>query len=100
MEAKEPNATNDLGASTEDSRRRTPRLETNDSVRVAVAAQNVEGVERNISAQGVYFVADAKLHVNVYLEGSEQPVAGELIRVENMGDGKLGFAVRFLGDID
>jgi hypothetical protein len=49
-----------------------------------------------VSAQGVYFTTSAKIRVQVQVPGQDAPIAGELVRVESMGDGSVGIAVRFL----
>ena len=49
-----------------------------------------------MSAQGVYFTTAGAVRVNVQVPGNPVAMAGELVRVESMGDGRLGIAVRFV----
>ena len=54
------------------------------------------GPGQNISPEGVFFIADTSLRVTVHVEGEDEPRIGELIRVQNMGEGRVGVAVRFV----
>ncbi|MGE3171149.1 MAG: PilZ domain-containing protein [Planctomycetota bacterium] len=76
--------------------RRDPRLPIDDDVTIAIDAQDLVGPGRNVSAQGVYFTTTGTIRVHVKISGQAATVAGELVRVEAMGDGSLGIAVRFL----
>jgi hypothetical protein len=67
------------------------------SGRVVIELERVQlvGPGQNISSDGVYFVSDGNIPVRVHLEGRDGEITGELVRVEAMGQGKLGVAVRF-----
>ncbi len=52
------------------------------------------GSGQNVSPEGVFFVADGAVRVQVQMEGRD-PVVGEVVRVTSMGDGKTGIAVVF-----
>lgn len=75
--------------------RRDPRLPIDDEVTIHIDAQSVVGPGKNVSAQGVYFTTAAALKVTVRIAGRDREVPGELVRVESMGDGTVGIAVRF-----
>jgi hypothetical protein len=76
--------------------RRNPRLLMEDEVTVTFAADTIKGPGKNISTQGLYFTTAGSLRVQVKVAGSDQPVPAELIRLESMGDGRIGIALRFL----
>lgn len=76
--------------------RRAPRVDMLASVTVVLPACEIVGPGQNISAQGLYFTTTAALRVMVRVAGSGQELEGELVRVESMGNGQLGIAVRFL----
>lgn len=71
-----------------------------EAVTVQFDAGSIVGSGQNISAQGVYFVADASITVTVQIEGVARTLRGELVRVNTMGEGKVGIAVRFLEPIE
>ncbi|HLQ36805.1 MAG TPA: PilZ domain-containing protein [Planctomycetota bacterium] len=83
-------------AAEKDNRRQDPRVNMGERVTVTFSAGEMVGSGQNISAQGVFFVAETSIPVMVRIDGVAAPVAGELIRVQAMGEGKLGIAVRFL----
>jgi hypothetical protein len=76
--------------------RRDLRVPIDDYVTVAIDAQNLVGPGRNVSAQGVYFTTTGSVRVHVRIAGSPRAIPGELVRVDAMGDGNIGIAVRFL----
>lgn len=76
--------------------RREPRAPMTGQVTIAFDAGAIVGPGQNISAQGVFFVAAGPIPVRVSVDGSAATVPGELVRVESMGEGKVGIAVRFL----
>ncbi|MBK8974465.1 MAG: PilZ domain-containing protein [Planctomycetes bacterium] len=53
------------------------------------------GGAANISESGVYFVADAAPTVEIVLPDGAGRRVGELMRIEAMGAGRVGVAVRF-----
>ncbi len=75
--------------------RRDIRVPIDDEVTIEIAPQNIVGPDKNVSAQGVYFTTTASVRVNVRIAGQSASVPGELVRVESMGDGTIGIAVRF-----
>lgn len=75
--------------------RRDIRVPIDDEVTIEIAPQNIVGPGKNVSAQGVYFTTSASVRVNVRIAGQSASVPGELVRVESMGDGTIGIAVRF-----
>lgn len=80
---------------THDDRRDSPRIPMGEKVTVTIHADTIVGPGQNISSQGVFFVADASLRVSVSIQGVAEPVEGHLVRVQHMGESKLGIAVRF-----
>jgi hypothetical protein len=76
--------------------RREERLPLDGDVTITISAQDIVGPGRNVSAQGVYFTTAGAVRVNVQVPGNPVAMAGELVRVESMGDGRLGIAVRFV----
>ena len=80
---------------TKDERRRTPRIAMEENVTIRISTDEIVGPGQNMSAQGVFFVANTSLKVSVSIQGVAEPVEGHLVRVQQMGEGKLGIAVRF-----
>ncbi len=78
-----------------DERRDSPRVAMGETVTIKIHTDTIVGPGQNISAQGVFFIADAELRVSVSISGVAEPVDGTLVRVQHMGEGKLGIAVRF-----
>jgi len=76
--------------------RRDVRVDLDEGVAIDFAAGSIKGSGQNLSAQGVFFTAAASIPVTVRIDGRDQVVRGELVRVETMGDGRVGIAVRFL----
>ena len=75
--------------------RRDARVDLGEQVTIHFDAGCIVGPGQNISAQGVFFTAAATIPVTVRIAGRAQVVYGELVRVETMGDGQVGIAVRF-----
>lgn len=76
--------------------RRDPRVDLSQQVTIRFDAGSIVGPGQNISLQGVFFTATASIPVTVAIDGKDEVVRGELVRVETMGDGRVGIAVRFL----
>lgn len=76
--------------------RRDTRQPLTGEVTVTFPAEAIHGSGQNISSQGLYFTAQGSLRVQVHIEGRAEPVPAELVRVESMGNGRMGVAVRFL----
>ncbi len=74
--------------------RRDPRVDLDGEVTIQFDAGAIAGSGQNISVQGVFFTAEAALPVTVRIKG-RGVVAGRLVRLESMGDGRIGIAVRF-----
>ena len=72
----------------EDRRRNTAPVE------VHFGDLQIVGEGGNRSGTGVYFIAEASAPVDVVVDG--QVRRAELVRVENLGHGRLGVAVRFV----
>jgi len=53
------------------------------------------GPSENLSREGVFFVARASLRVRVKV-GDDEWIEGEVVRVQSMGDGNVGLAVKFV----
>ena len=66
---------------------REPLAET---VSVTFPEEPLSGPGQNISASGVYFIAEQDLRVKVRIGGRE--VEGQLVRIENHGPQKTGIA--------
>jgi hypothetical protein len=76
-------------------RRRDGRQAIAGTVTVRLPAQAVVGPGENVSADGVFFVADGSLQVEVTLPGESKARRGELVRVAAMGEGRVGIAIKF-----
>lgn len=74
--------------------RRAPRVELDGDVTIRLEAGTIVGSGQNISVQGVYFTAPASLPVTVHIPGHGD-LRGDLVRLDSMGDGRIGLAVRF-----
>jgi hypothetical protein len=74
--------------------RKHPRVEIDSVVTIRFEAGTIVGSGENISAQGVFFTAEGTLPVTVQVAG-ERDVRGQLVRLESMGGGRIGIAVRF-----
>jgi hypothetical protein len=77
-------------------RRRAERDALEGDVTVRFEDLEIVGPGRNISETGVYFVSEATARVRVEVDGVIR--TAELIRVETLGNGRLGVAVRFVDD--
>jgi nanoRNase/pAp phosphatase (c-di-AMP/oligoRNAs hydrolase) len=69
------------------------RLPLMADVSVSLQARPIQGSGRNISAVGVYFIADDEIRATVRI--GDREVEGTLVRVEHHGAGGTGVAVRF-----
>ncbi|MEM7206014.1 MAG: PilZ domain-containing protein [Planctomycetota bacterium] len=82
---------------TTDERRINNRAPLDNEVTVRFEPQQVVGPGQNISEDGVFFVADAAINVQVEISGTGgEWRAGEIVRIQSMGEGKVGIAVRFV----
>lgn len=81
--------------STTSERRGQERANLDGTVTVAFSEQEVVGPGQNMSDEGVFFVASASLRVKVLVNEGEAWREGEVIRVQSMGEGRLGMAIRF-----
>lgn len=66
------------------------------SVAVHFDPTAIVGSAHNISQQGVFFTTRGAVAVTVRIAGKDRSVRGELVRFDNMGDGRIGIAVRFI----
>lgn len=76
-------------------RRQDTRRDLAGKVTVRLPAQGLVGPGENVSPDGVFFVADAALQVEVTLPGESEPRRGELVRLTAMGEGRVGIAIKF-----
>lgn len=74
--------------------RRAPRLALDGEVAIRFDGGTILGSGENVSEQGVFFTAAAALPVTVHVAGRGE-FRGELVRLETIGDGRIGIAVRF-----
>ena len=74
--------------------RHAPRIAIDSEVTIRFEAGAIVGSGENMSVQGVFFTADGSLPVTVQVAGRGD-VSGRLVRLESMGDGRIGIAVRF-----
>jgi len=74
--------------------RRAPRVELDGEVAIRFDGGTILGSGENVSEQGVFFTAAAALPVTVHVAGRGE-IRGELVRLETIGDGRIGIAVRF-----
>jgi len=75
--------------------RRASRVVMDGEVSIRFSSDAIVGSGKNVSAQGVFFLAEGRVPVKVTIEGRDGELDGELVRIENMGSGKVGIAVKF-----
>tara|TARA_R110002072_G_scaffold27804_2_gene90184 strand:- start:13555 stop:13845 length:291 start_codon:yes stop_codon:yes gene_type:complete len=75
--------------------RKFDRVGFDSAVTIRLAGGAIVGNGQNVSEQGVFFVSEGSIPVMVEIDGREHPIPGELVRIENMGDGMVGLAVKF-----
>ena len=68
------------------------------NVSVRLLQSDVTGPTGNLSSTGVYFIAKGNLPVEVRLEGRDETLRGEIVRVGSVREGELGIAIRFLDE--
>lgn len=76
-------------------RRDGARKVLRESVSVRFLAPSLEGAGDNVSERGVLFVVDGPVEVMVRIGDREAEVRGTLVRLQDMGGGRSGLAVRF-----
>lgn len=76
-------------------RRQEERQYIGGTVTVRLPAQAVVGPGENVSADGLFFVAEGALLADVTLPGELEVRRGELVRVTAMSEGRVGIAIRF-----
>ncbi|MDP6423762.1 MAG: PilZ domain-containing protein [Planctomycetota bacterium] len=76
-------------------RRGSDRLSLEGSVCIKVIEQKILGPSRNISTEGIYFIAEAEMPVEVTLPENGGVVTGKIVRVGAVRDGEIGIAIRF-----
>jgi hypothetical protein len=74
--------------------RQTPRVDLSSDVTIQLGETTLVGSGDNISLQGVFFTTDEPITVSVQVADHGE-VRGKLVRLESMGDGRFGIAVRF-----
>jgi hypothetical protein len=77
-------------------RRGVDRHRNTAPVEVRFGDLQIVGEGGNRSVTGVYFIAESSAPVEVVVDGEVR--RAELMRVENLGHGRLGVAVRYLDD--
>ena len=77
------------------SNRRFERVGMDRTVTIRFQCDAIVGSGQNVSEQGVFFVAEGSIPVQVEIEGREGSLPGQLVRIENMGAGMVGIAVKF-----
>lgn len=74
--------------------RQSPRVDLQSDVTITLDEATLVGSGDNISLQGVFFTTDEPITVTVQV-ANQGEVRGKLVRLESMGDGRYGIAVRF-----
>ena len=75
--------------------RRADRVGLDQKVTIRFDNDAIVGSGQNVSDQGVFFVAEGSIQVQVEIEGREGTLPGQLVRIENMDAGSVGIAVKF-----
>lgn len=65
-------------------------------VTVELGGDPIVGPGQNISEEGVFFVAETSLRVRVKIDGQDRWLDGEVVRVQSMGEGRVGMAIKFV----
>ncbi|MCA8975706.1 MAG: PilZ domain-containing protein [Planctomycetes bacterium] len=86
---------NDPAAVTGAEQRRSARVDIDAPVTIELLPGTYVGPGENISEQGVYFRVEGAIPVRVRIGDDDTVRPGELVRVDNLGDGGVGIAVRF-----
>jgi hypothetical protein len=76
-------------------RREGTRKALREPVSVRLLAPCLDGVGENVSEQGVLFVVEGPVEVMVRIGNSGTELRGTLVRLQDMGGGRSGIAVRF-----
>jgi hypothetical protein len=74
--------------------RREPRVDIDGGVTIRFEGGTLAGTGQNVSLQGIFFTANGSLPVTVHVAGRGE-MRGHLVRVESLGDGSFGIAIRF-----
>jgi hypothetical protein len=78
-----------------DERRGGERQPFDGEIRIRFLDPILVGPGENISGDGVFFVTEDSVRVEVSTDGDDKVYQGELVRLHSMGSGKTGVAVRF-----
>ncbi|MHC5062662.1 MAG: hypothetical protein ACYTG5_01655 [Planctomycetota bacterium] len=81
-----------------DERRGDARQPFEGEIRVRLLDPILVGPGENISGDGVFFVTEGSVQVEVSAGEDGKVYQGELVRLHSMGGGKTGVAVRFKVD--
>jgi hypothetical protein len=76
-------------------RRLAGRIPIEGQVCVKILESHILGPSRNISQEGIYFIAEAEMPVEVTLPGNGGVFKGKVVRVGAVREGELGIAIRF-----
>lgn len=85
----------DLDQNTSTNARSSGRIGFDGAVTIRVDGDVIVGSGQNVSEQGMFFVSETPIKVTVELGGLDAAITGELVRIENMGAGAVGIAVKF-----
>jgi hypothetical protein len=75
--------------------RQAERVGFDSNVTIRLSSDAIVGSGQNVSGQGVFFVSESSIPVTVEIDGRPGTIEGELVRIENMGAGQVGIAVKF-----
>ncbi len=78
-----------------DERRGGERKPFDGEIRIRFLDSELVGPGENISGDGVFFVTEGSVRVEVSAGDDGKTYQGELVRLHSMGSGKTGVAVRF-----
>lgn len=76
-------------------RREGTRRALRETVSVRLLAPRLAGAGENVSEQGVLFTVDGPVEVMVRIGDRETELRGTLVRLQDLGGGRSGIAVRF-----
>ena len=81
--------------STTRERRLDPRIPLESNVEIRIIGTRFQGPSENISSQGIFFVSEAEIPVEVTVSRRYPPLKGRIVRVQAIREDTLGIAVRF-----
>lgn len=78
-----------------DNHRHSKRVDLDGDVQVRLTEAALEGPGQNLSKDGVYLIA-GEIQVEVLLPGETDYRKGFLVRANQVRDGEMGLAIRFI----